>query len=130
MPLLGQIASLTRTICRQLECFPAQKHYEHRERYYPEETCTCIAPLLEGYKHSIKWPQSRDRIWYYNFPHTKLAEVEGGRTEFENGALHYIDFILKSLMKLRTTYGGYTEAQELDRHSFYTWLGYSIPTSD
>ncbi|ESR45743.1 hypothetical protein CICLE_v10003458mg [Citrus x clementina] len=77
MPLLGQIASLAWTICKQLECFPAQKHYEHRERYCPEEACTCIAPLPEGYKHSIKWPQSRDRIWYYNFPHTKLAEVKG-----------------------------------------------------
>ncbi|ESR45737.1 hypothetical protein CICLE_v10002885mg [Citrus x clementina] len=77
MPLLGQIASLAWIICKQLECFPAQKHYEHRERYCPEEACTCIAPLPEGYKHSIKWPQSRDRIWYYNFPHTKLAEVKG-----------------------------------------------------
>ncbi|KAK9214776.1 hypothetical protein WN944_006775 [Citrus x changshan-huyou] len=57
MPLLGQIASLAWIICKQLECFPAQKHYEHRERYCPEEAC--------------------------------------GRTEFENGALHYIDFILK-----------------------------------
>ncbi|KAK9214768.1 hypothetical protein WN944_006767 [Citrus x changshan-huyou] len=60
----SQIASLAWTICKQLECFPAQKHYEHRERYCPEEACTCIAPLPEGYKHSIKWPQSRDRcLW-------------------------------------------------------------------
>ena len=49
------------------------------------------------------------QIWYYNVPHTKLAEVKGhqnwvkvtgeyltfpgGGTQFKNGALHYIDFI-------------------------------------
>lgn len=49
------------------------------------------------------------QIWYYNVPHTKLAEVKGhqnwvkvtgeylsfpgGGTQFINGALHYIDFI-------------------------------------
>ncbi|KAK9194308.1 hypothetical protein WN944_005012 [Citrus x changshan-huyou] len=38
------------------------KHYEHRERYCPEEACTCIAPLLKGYKRSIKWPKSGDRV--------------------------------------------------------------------
>lgn len=49
------------------------------------------------------------QIWYYNVPHTKLAEVKGhqnwvkvtgdhltfpgGGTQFVHGALHYIDFI-------------------------------------
>jgi hypothetical protein len=49
------------------------------------------------------------QIWYYNVPHTKLAEVKGhqnwvkltgeyltfpgGGTQFKHGALHYIDFI-------------------------------------
>lgn len=49
------------------------------------------------------------QIWYYNVPHTKLAEVKGhqnwvkvdgdhltfpgGGTQFIHGALHYIDFI-------------------------------------
>ena len=49
------------------------------------------------------------QIWYYNVPHTKLAEVKGhqnwvkvsgeyltfpgGGTQFKHGALHYIEFI-------------------------------------
>lgn len=49
------------------------------------------------------------QIWYYNVPHTKLAQVKGhqnwvkltgeyltfpgGGTQFKHGALHYIDFI-------------------------------------
>ncbi|KAF3440144.1 hypothetical protein FNV43_RR18422 [Rhamnella rubrinervis] len=69
-------------------------HYEHRERHCPDEPPTCL-------------------IWYYNVPSTKLAEVKGhqnwvkltgeyltfpgGGTQFKNGALHYIDFIQKSL---------------------------------
>ncbi|KDO53971.1 hypothetical protein CISIN_1g043708mg, partial [Citrus sinensis] len=90
------IESQNETISQQSSIFKDQ--YGHRWkiwRYCPEEACTSIAPLPEGYKRSIKWPKSRDRIWYYNFPHTKLSEVKGGETQFENGALHYIDFILK-----------------------------------
>ncbi|XP_044470395.1 probable methyltransferase PMT26 [Mangifera indica] len=85
------------------------KHYEHRERHCPEEPPTCLVPLPEGYRRSIKWPTSREKIWYYNVPHTKLAVVKGhqnwvkvdgeyltfpgGGTQFTHGALHYIDFI-------------------------------------
>ncbi|KAA8538355.1 hypothetical protein F0562_027822 [Nyssa sinensis] len=89
------------------------KHYEHRERHCPGEAPTCLVPLPEGYKRPIKWPKSREQIWYYNVPHTKLAKIKGhqnwvqvsgdylsfpgGGTQFKNGALHYIDFIQKSL---------------------------------
>ncbi|WCJ43471.1 S-adenosyl-L-methionine-dependent methyltransferases superfamily protein [Euphorbia peplus] len=92
---------------------PSTKHYEHRERHCPEEAPTCVVPLPEGYRRSIKWPKSREKIWYYNVPHTKLAEVKGhqnwvkvtgeyltfpgGGTQFKHGALHYIDFIQDSL---------------------------------
>lgn len=38
------------------------KHYEHRERHCPEEAPTCIVPLPEGYRRSIKWPKSRDKV--------------------------------------------------------------------
>ncbi|KAL5714582.1 hypothetical protein ACHQM5_016523 [Ranunculus cassubicifolius] len=85
------------------------KHYEHRERHCPEPAPTCLVALPEGYKQSIEWPTSREKIWYYNVPHTKLAKVKGhqnwvkvtgeyltfpgGGTQFKNGALHYIDFI-------------------------------------
>ncbi|KAI3689055.1 hypothetical protein L2E82_47003 [Cichorium intybus] len=88
-------------------------HYEHRERHCPIESPTCLVPLPKGYKTPIKWPRSRDQIWYSNVPHTKLAAVKGhqnwvkvsgeylsfpgGGTQFKNGALHYIDHIAKSL---------------------------------
>ncbi|PSS30236.1 Methyltransferase [Actinidia chinensis var. chinensis] len=89
------------------------KHYEHRERHCPEDPPTCLVPLPEGYQRSIEWPTSREKIWYHNVPHTKLAEVKGhqnwvkvtgdyltfpgGGTQFKHGALHYIDFIQQSL---------------------------------
>ncbi|XP_048431802.1 probable methyltransferase PMT26 [Pyrus x bretschneideri] len=89
------------------------KHYEHRERHCPEEAPTCLLPLPEGYRRSIEWPTSREKIWYYNVPHAKLAQVKGhqnwvkvtgeyltfpgGGTQFKRGALHYIDFILESV---------------------------------
>ncbi|KAK1297121.1 putative methyltransferase PMT27 [Acorus calamus] len=89
------------------------RHYQHRERHCPEESPTCLVPLPKGYRHSIEWPKSRDRIWYNNVPRTKLAVVKGhqnwvkvtgeyltfpgGGTQFIHGALHYIDFIQKSV---------------------------------
>nr|CAD1838850.1 unnamed protein product [Ananas comosus var. bracteatus] len=88
------------------------KHYEHRERHCPEESPTCLVPLPEGYKRPIKWPKSRDKIWYSNVPHTKLVDYKGhqnwlkisgeyltfpgGGTQFKHGALHYIDVIQES----------------------------------
>lgn len=92
---------------------PSTGHYEHRERHCPDEAPTCLVPLPKGYKIPIQWPKSRDKIWYYNVPHTKLAEIKGhqnwvkvtgeyltfpgGGTQFVKGALHYIDFVQKSL---------------------------------
>ncbi|XP_010557710.1 PREDICTED: probable methyltransferase PMT27 [Tarenaya hassleriana] len=94
----------------------SRRHFEHRERHCPEDPPTCLAPLPEGYKESIKWPDSRDKIWYHNVPHTKLAEVKGhqnwvkvtgefltfpgGGTQFIHGALHYIDFLQQSLKRI------------------------------
>lgn len=85
------------------------KHYEHRERHCPEKPPTCLVPLPQGYRNPIRWPKSRDQIWYNNVPHTKLVEYKGhqnwvkvsgeyltfpgGGTQFKHGALHYIDFI-------------------------------------
>ncbi|KAE8656342.1 putative methyltransferase PMT26 [Hibiscus syriacus] len=95
---------------------PSTSHYEHRERHCPDEAPTCLVPLPQGYKRSVKWPKSRDKIWYYNVPHTKLAEVKGhqnwvkvtgeyltfpgGGTQFVNGALHYIDFIQNAVPQI------------------------------
>ncbi|KAL2498575.1 putative methyltransferase PMT26 [Abeliophyllum distichum] len=79
----------------------------------PEKPPTCLVPVPEGYQRSIEWPRSREKIWYHNVPHTKLAEVKGhqnwvkvsgeyltfpgGGTQFKHGALHYIDFIQQSV---------------------------------
>ncbi|KAK4256813.1 hypothetical protein QN277_006490 [Acacia crassicarpa] len=89
------------------------KHYEHRERHCPAEAPTCLVPLTEGYRTPIEWPRSRDKIWYHNVPHTMLAQYKGhqnwvkmageylifpgGGTQFQHGALHYIDFIQQSV---------------------------------
>ncbi|XP_055811551.1 probable methyltransferase PMT26 [Solanum dulcamara] len=92
------------------------KHYEHRERHCPDNPPTCLVPLPEGYQRSVEWPTSREKIWYHNVPHTKLAEVKGhqnwvkvsgeyltfpgGGTQFKHGALHYIDFIQQSFPEI------------------------------
>ncbi|KAK4264724.1 hypothetical protein QN277_025859 [Acacia crassicarpa] len=98
---------------KTIKSLRSTKHYEHRERHCPEEPPTCLVSLPEGYKRPIQWPKSREKIWYYNVPHTKLAEVKGhqnwvkvtgeyltfpgGGTQFKHGALHYIDFIQESV---------------------------------
>ncbi|XP_004503920.1 probable methyltransferase PMT26 [Cicer arietinum] len=95
---------------------PSTKHYEHRERQCPQDPPTCLVPLPEGYKRPIEWPKSREKIWYSNVPHTKLAEYKGhqnwvkvtgeyltfpgGGTQFKHGALHYIDTIQQSVPDL------------------------------
>ncbi|KAG0452758.1 hypothetical protein HPP92_025422 [Vanilla planifolia] len=67
------------------------KHYRHRERHCPEDAPTCLVPLPEGYKRSIAWPKSRDKIWYNNVPRTKLAEVKGHQNwvKVEETTLHF-----------------------------------------
>ncbi|CAA7396772.1 unnamed protein product [Spirodela intermedia] len=98
---------------KALKKLRSNKHYEHRERHCPEEGPSCLVPLPDGYRQPIKWPQSRDKIWYFNVPHTKLAVVKGhqnwvkvtgeyltfpgGGTQFKHGAMHYIDFIEETL---------------------------------
>ncbi|CAO2828075.1 unnamed protein product [Amaranthus hypochondriacus] len=89
------------------------KHFEHRERHCPEDPPTCLVPAPQGYKKPVQWPQSRDKIWFHNVPHPELAQVKGhqnwvkvtgefltfpgGGTQFIHGALHYIDFLEKTV---------------------------------
>ncbi|KAM0838990.1 hypothetical protein ACQ4PT_060595 [Festuca glaucescens] len=90
------------------------KHYEHRERHCPADPPTCLVPAPPSYRDHIRWPHSRDKIWYHNVPHTKLADYKGhqnwvklsgehltfpgGGTQFKTGgALHYIDLIQQAL---------------------------------
>ncbi|KAK3428179.1 hypothetical protein EUGRSUZ_F04286 [Eucalyptus grandis] len=88
---------------------PTTMHYEHRERHCPDNPPACLVPLPAGYRKPIQWPVSRDKIWFYNVPHTDLARVKGGQnwvkvageylifpgggTQFVHGAIPYIDRI-------------------------------------
>ncbi|KAF8711189.1 hypothetical protein HU200_029202 [Digitaria exilis] len=88
-------------------------HYEHRERHCPTTPPTCLVPSPPKYRDPIRWPHSRDKIWYHNVPHTMLAEYKGhqnwvkvsgehltfpgGGTQFKHGALRYIDLIQRAL---------------------------------
>ncbi|KAK8566283.1 hypothetical protein V6N12_059812 [Hibiscus sabdariffa] len=102
---------------KALKKLKTNKHFEHRERHCPEEGPTCLVPLPVGYKKPIPWPKSRDKIWYHNVPHTKLAEFKGhqnwlkvsgeilifpgGGTQFIHGALHYIDFLQQAVPNIK-----------------------------
>ncbi|CAD6254417.1 unnamed protein product [Miscanthus lutarioriparius] len=104
IPCLDNVAAIKK--------LKTDKHYEHRERHCPEEAPTCLVPAPPEYREPIRWPHSRDKIWYYNVPHTKLAEYKGhqnwvkvsgeyltfpgGGTQFKHGALHYIELIQNS----------------------------------
>lgn len=44
------------------------KHFQHRERHCPEESPTCLVPLPVGYRRSIEWPKSRDRVIHSTTP--------------------------------------------------------------
>ncbi|XP_058089811.1 probable methyltransferase PMT24 [Magnolia sinica] len=98
---------------KAIKMLRSTKHYEHRERHCPEEAPTCLVPLPEGYRQPILWPSSRDKIWYFNVPHTQLAAIKGhqnwvkvsgefltfpgGGTQFKHGATRYIDFIQETM---------------------------------
>lgn len=43
------------------------RHYEHRERHCPEEAPTCLVPMPKGYRRSVEWPKSRDRVSFVFF---------------------------------------------------------------
>ncbi|KAE8699969.1 putative methyltransferase PMT27 [Hibiscus syriacus] len=102
---------------KALKKLKTTRHFEHRERHCPEEGPTCLVPLPVGYKKPISWPKSRNKIWYHNVPHTKLAEFKGhqnwvkvsgefltfpgGGTQFIHGALHYIDFLQQAIPNIK-----------------------------
>ncbi|KAJ7528527.1 hypothetical protein O6H91_15G007200 [Diphasiastrum complanatum] len=95
---------------KAIKSLKSKKHFEHRERHCPteEELTTCLVPLPDGYKLPIRWPKSRDEIWFNNVPHPKLVSYKqdqnwmtrsedrllfpGGGTQFKDGALFYINY--------------------------------------
>eukprot|EP00249_Psilotum_nudum_P019462 c27264_g1_i1 orf=476-2908(-) len=96
-----------------IQKLPSTKHYEHRERHCPKISPTCLVPMPKGYYQPLPWPQSRKEVWYSNVPHPGLVSYKkdqnwvikkgsrlvfpGGGTQFTHGALHYIEFIEKTL---------------------------------
>ena len=85
----------------------------YRERHCPtaEEALKCRVPPPYGYKVPVRWPESRDSVWYANVPHKELTiekkkqnwvqfygdrfRFPGGGTMFPRGANAYIDDIGK-----------------------------------
>lgn len=96
---------------------PSIRHMEHRERHCPSPSPRCLAPMPVGYKLPVLWPKSKEMIWYNNVPHPKLVEYKkdqnwvrksgdyfvfpGGGTQFKEGVSHYVDFIEKTLPKIK-----------------------------
>ncbi|CAH9137737.1 unnamed protein product [Cuscuta epithymum] len=92
-----------------------RRYRSHRlsylERHCPpkHEKKECLVPPPEGYKLSIKWPNSRNECWYRNVPfdwilkkksnqHWLRKEGEkfifpGGGTMFPYGVSHYVDLM-------------------------------------
>ncbi|XP_074308221.1 putative methyltransferase PMT11 [Silene latifolia] len=84
---------------------------EKFERHCPEtgKELDCLIPPPKNYKTPIPWPKSRDEVWYFNVPHTRLVEDKGGQnwmtrdkdkfkfpgggTQFIHGANQYLDQI-------------------------------------
>ncbi|RXH94499.1 hypothetical protein DVH24_024183 [Malus domestica] len=88
---------------------------ERFERHCPEagRGLNCLVPPPRSYKTPIPWPKSRDEVWYFNVPHTKLVEDKGGQnwitrqknkfkfpgggTQFIHGANGYLTDISKAV---------------------------------
>ncbi|KAF4357284.1 hypothetical protein F8388_002792 [Cannabis sativa] len=84
--------------------------YRHTERSCPKTPVMCLVPLPhDGYEVPIHWPKSKEKIYYKNVAHPKLAAfikkhswvMESGeyltfpqnQSEFKGGVLHYLDSI-------------------------------------
>lgn len=47
---------------KAIKALKSRKHMEHRERHCPETSLHCLLPLPKGYKVSVPWPESRDKV--------------------------------------------------------------------
>ncbi|CAL5331544.1 unnamed protein product [Camellia sinensis] len=121
----------------------------YRERHCPppEETPLCLIPPPQGYRISVQWPESLNKIWHSNMPHNKIADRKGhqgwmkkegphfifpgGGTMFPDGAIQYIDKLKQYIPiaggVLRTaldmgcgvaSFGGYLLAEDMLTLSF------------
>ncbi|XP_010691259.2 probable methyltransferase PMT11 [Beta vulgaris subsp. vulgaris] len=91
---------------------------EKFERHCPEKgkELNCLVPAPKNYKIPIPWPKSRDEVWYFNVPHTRLVEDKGGQnwmvkdkdkfkfpgggTQFIHGADQYLDQISQMIPEI------------------------------
>ncbi|KAL8244214.1 hypothetical protein R6Q59_010472 [Mikania micrantha] len=83
--------------------------YRHHERSCPKNPLMCLVPLPNRYQIPISWPESREKIWFSNVAHPKLAQyvktqswvVESGeyltfpqnQSEVTGGIAHYLESI-------------------------------------
>ncbi|KAJ7516755.1 hypothetical protein O6H91_22G069400 [Diphasiastrum complanatum] len=92
---------------------------EKWERHCPQgkSRLCCLIPAPKGYKSPIRWPKSRDEVWYNNVPHTRLVADKGGQnwiaiakdkfkfpgggTQFAHGADQYLDQMSQMLPDLK-----------------------------
>ncbi|GAB2211066.1 hypothetical protein Droror1_Dr00016357 [Drosera rotundifolia] len=98
---------------KAIKALKSRRRMEHRERCCPRPSPRCLVPLPVGYRVPVRWPKSRDMIWFDNVPHPKLVEYKknqnwvqksgdymvfpGGGTQFKDGVSKYITFIKKTL---------------------------------
>ncbi|KAL8141256.1 hypothetical protein V2J09_007277 [Rumex salicifolius] len=92
---------------------------EKFERHCPENDkgLNCVVPRPPGYRPPIRWPRSRDEVWFSNVPHPRLVEDKGGQnwiaikgdkfvfpgggTQFIHGADHYLDQISQMIPEIK-----------------------------
>ncbi|PON40859.1 putative methyltransferase PMT [Parasponia andersonii] len=84
--------------------------YRHTERICPRTPIMCLVPLPhDRYEVPLRWPESKEKIFYKNVAHPKLAAfikkhswvMESGdylafpqnQSEFKGGVLHYLESI-------------------------------------
>lgn len=111
IPCLDNVAAIKK--------LPSTQKGEHWERHCPQEKESrfcCLIPAPPGYKYPIRWPKSRDEVWYSNVPHTRLVEDKGGQnwiaiqkdkftfpgggTQFAHGADQYLDQMAKMVPRI------------------------------
>ncbi|KQK12966.1 hypothetical protein BRADI_1g07110v3 [Brachypodium distachyon] len=89
--------------------FDADGSQRHHERSCPRSPVTCLVSLPKEYKPPVPWPERKEKVWYENIGHPRLASYAKGHSwlnrtgehlvfppeesEFKGGASHYIESI-------------------------------------
>ncbi|KAM1726588.1 hypothetical protein ACFX12_017340 [Malus domestica] len=96
---------------KEIKRWNSSERGEKYERHCPGQgkELNCVVPRPKGYQTRIPWPQSRDKVWFSNVPHTRLVDDKGGQnwirvekdkfvfpgggTQFIHGADEYLNQI-------------------------------------